>query len=89
MPRPKRTASASKWPSSARLAGARRAGRWTEGMVAESTKRRGYSPVPTLPALAGRIVDSADVSDRFARDVRRTLADMWADSHYGTMADLL
>jgi len=62
---------------------------WTEGMIAEFTKRRGYSPVPYLPALTGKVVESADVSDRFTWDFRRTLADMWADNHYGTMADLL
>ena len=62
---------------------------WTERMIEEFTKRRGYSPVPYLPALTGKVVDTAEVSDRFTWDFRRTLADMWADNHYGTMADLL
>ena len=38
-----------------------------------------------LPVLAGRVVGSADVSDRFLWDFRRTLADMFADNFYGTM----
>ncbi len=34
-------------------------------------------------------MESADASDRFLWDFRRTLADLWADAHYGTMADKL
>ena len=62
---------------------------WTEEMVGEFRKRRGYDPTPFLPALAGRIVETADVSDRFLWDFRRTLADLFADNHWGTMADML
>ncbi len=62
---------------------------WTDEMIAEFQKRRGYDPTPYLPALSGRVVDSAEVTDRFLWDFRRTLADLFADNHYGTMADLL
>ncbi|HEU5079139.1 MAG TPA: glycosyl hydrolase [Opitutaceae bacterium] len=62
---------------------------WTDRMLPEFVRRRGYDPRPYLPALTGRIVESADVSDRFLWDFRRTLADMWADQHYGTMAEEL
>jgi hypothetical protein len=62
---------------------------WTEDMIGEFRRRRGYDPTPYLAALTGRIVESADISDRFLWDFRRTLADMWADYHYGVMADLL
>ncbi len=62
---------------------------WTDEMAAEFWKRRGYDPTPYLPALTGRVVDNADVSDRFLWDFRRTLADLWADNHYGTMAEKL
>ncbi len=62
---------------------------WTEEMLPEFRRRRGYDPLPYLPALTGEVVGSADVSDRFLWDFRRTLADMWADNHYGTMADEL
>jgi (4-O-methyl)-D-glucuronate---lignin esterase len=48
---------------------------WTEEMLVEFKRRRGYDPTPYLPALTGRIVISADVSDRFLWDFRRTLAD--------------
>jgi hypothetical protein len=62
---------------------------WTDAMADEFRRRRGYDPMPWLPALAGRVVESADASDRFLWDFRRTLADMWAEYHYGTMTDLL
>jgi len=62
---------------------------WTDEMLSEFRKRRGYDPKPYLPALTGRVVDSAEVSDRFLWDFRRTIADMIADNHYGTFAELL
>jgi hypothetical protein len=58
---------------------------WTDEMIAEFSRRRGYDPTPYLPVLAGHVVESADVSDRFLWDFRRTLADMFADNFYGTM----
>jgi hypothetical protein len=62
---------------------------WTDDMVAQFTQRRGYDPRPWLPVLAGRVVGSADASDRFLWDFRRTLADMYADEFYATMTDEL
>src|SRR5258707_8162147 len=62
---------------------------WTDEIAAEFQKRRGYNPTPYLPALTGHVVENADVSDRFLWDFRRTLADLWADAHYGTMSALL
>ena len=62
---------------------------WTDEIAAEFRRRRGYDPTPYLPVLTGRLVDNADVSDRFLWDFRRTLADLWADAHYGTMAEKL
>ncbi len=62
---------------------------WTDEMVSEFQARRGYDPRPYLPALLGRIVESTSVSDRFLWDFRRTLADMWADHHYGLLHELL
>ncbi len=58
---------------------------WTDEMIAQFQHRRGYDPTPYLPILAGRVVGSADVSDRFLWDFRRTLADMFAEEFYGTM----
>jgi hypothetical protein len=58
---------------------------WTDDMIPEFQKRRGYDPTPYLPVLAGRVVENADVSDRFLWDFRRTLADLYAGNFYGTM----
>src|SRR5687768_131952 len=60
---------------------------WTDGMIAEFSRRRGYDPTPFLPALAGRVVESADASDRFLWDFRRTLVDMFAEHHYGAATE--
>ena len=49
---------------------------WTDDMIAEFVKRRGYDPKPWLPVLTGRVVGSAADSDRFLWDFRRTLAEL-------------
>ncbi len=56
---------------------------WTDDMIAQFRARRGYDPMPWLPVLAGRVVDSAEASDRFLWDFRKTIADLIADEHYG------
>lgn len=56
---------------------------WTEGMLDEFARRRGYDARPWLPALAGWIVESAERTDRFLWDYRRTIAELLADAHYG------
>ncbi|HVU33584.1 MAG TPA: glycosyl hydrolase [Opitutaceae bacterium] len=61
---------------------------WTEEIVGRFRHYRGYDPVPYLPALAGYIVGSAEISDRFLYDYRRTVADCMADGHYGRFAEL-
>jgi hypothetical protein len=58
---------------------------WTDDMIAEFKQRRGYDPTPYLPVLAGHVVESAEVSDRFLWDFRRTMADLYAEQYYGTM----
>jgi len=55
---------------------------WTEEMASEFQKRRGYDLTPYLPVLTGRVIESAEVSDRFLWDFRRTIADLLADNHY-------
>jgi hypothetical protein len=62
---------------------------WTDIMPAEFKKRRGYDLIQYLPALTGRIVGSSTISDRFLWDFRRTLVDMIAENHYGTVTDFL
>jgi hypothetical protein len=62
---------------------------WTDEMPAEFKKRRGYDPLIFLPVLAGHVVESAEISDRFLWDFRRTLVDMFAENFYGTVTDFL
>lgn len=60
---------------------------WTESMTSEFKKRRGYDPIPYLPVLTGRIVESAEVSDRFLWDYRLTIADLLVDNHYAAITE--
>ena len=59
---------------------------WTEGFEKEFLKYRGYDPIPYLPVLAGKIIENREVSNRFLADLRKTLADLIAEKHYGTFA---
>ncbi len=61
---------------------------WTEELPQEFLKRRGYDMTAYLPVLSGRIVKSAEVSDRFLWDFRRTIADMLAENHYKALGDI-
>lgn len=62
------------------------AANWTDDILEQFARRRGYNPTPWLPALVGRVVESAVASDRFLWDFRRTLSDLIADSHYGELS---
>ena len=59
---------------------------WTENFKQEFIKRRGYDPVPYLPVIAGRILTSREVSDRFLADFRRTIGDL-VTAHFDRMAE--
>ncbi|AWI09583.1 glycosyl hydrolase [Ereboglobus luteus] len=55
---------------------------WTADILEQFQRLRGYDATPYLPVFAGRIVGSAEISDRFLHDYRRTVADLMADEHY-------
>lgn len=59
---------------------------WTGRMIEEFEQRRGYSLVPWMPALAGVVIESAEKTDRFLFDFRKTLSEMIADNLYGQIA---
>jgi len=61
---------------------------WTPGFGDEFIKRRGYDPMPYLPAVTGRVVESNEKTERFLWDFRRTVADLWAENYYGYFRDL-
>jgi hypothetical protein len=58
---------------------------WTDDMIADFTRLRGYDPHPWLPVLAGHIVESAKASDQFLWDLRKTIADLTSTEHYGQL----
>jgi len=62
---------------------------WTDDMIPEFTRRRGYDPRPWLPVLAGRVIESAQQSERFLWDFRKTLGDLLAEYHYDQINDIL
>ncbi|HEU5235390.1 MAG TPA: glycosyl hydrolase [Terriglobales bacterium] len=62
---------------------------WTDNMLAQFKKLRGYDPTPWLPVLTGRVVESAEQSDRFLWDFRKTIADLIATEHYGQLEETL
>lgn len=62
---------------------------WTDNMLNEFKKRRGYDMTPYMLCLAGRVVKNSDISDRFLWDFRRTLADMFAENHYAVLTEYL
>ena len=58
-------------------------------MMVEFKNRRGYDMLPWLPVLTGHIVGSAQASDRFLWDFRKTIADLIAENHYDQLTTLL
>jgi hypothetical protein len=59
---------------------------WTPKLLEQFQALRGYDARPWLPALTGVVVGSRAQSDAFLYDFRRTLADLHASQHYGTVA---
>ena len=61
---------------------------WTDDLIEEFTRKYGYDPTSWLPVLSGRIVASADQSNRFLWDLRRLIADRIAYDYVGGFRDL-
>jgi hypothetical protein len=55
---------------------------WTPGFEDAFRKQRGYDPLPYLPVIAGKIIESRDASNRFLADFRKTIAECVAENHY-------
>jgi hypothetical protein len=62
---------------------------WTEDMLEQFRRRRGYEATPWLAVVAGRVVETPTASDRFLWDFRQTLAELMAEAHYGQISDSL
>jgi hypothetical protein len=61
---------------------------WTDGFAEDFTKSYGYDPMPWMPVLSGRIVASAEQSNRFLWDMRRLIANRVAYDYVGGLRDL-
>ena len=61
---------------------------WTEEFPAAFAAKNGYAIWQFLPAMAGYVVDNAQVSNKFLLDLRRTIADLMTENYYGTFQDL-
>ena len=62
---------------------------WTDKMLDEFKVRRGYDARLWLPAMTGVVLGSTTETDRFLWDVRRTVAELIAENHYGSIATVL
>ena len=54
---------------------------WTDSMITEFTKRRGYDMIPWMPVLTGYIVESSEASERFLWDLRLTAQELIIENH--------
>lgn len=61
---------------------------WTDGFAAEFMERNGYNPIKLLPVFTGRVIDSAQTSDQFLWDLRRSVADMIAEYYVGGLREI-
>jgi len=61
---------------------------WTPNIVSEFEKRWGYSMIPYLPVLDGKIVENQDISKRFSFDYRKLLSDLIIENHYAKCVEI-
>ncbi|MFY0653946.1 MAG: hypothetical protein JXQ96_18035 [Cyclobacteriaceae bacterium] len=54
---------------------------WTEGIVEEFKKRRGYDPEPYFVTFTGRAVESVETTERFLWDLRKTCKELVLENH--------
>lgn len=62
---------------------------WTDSMMIEFKKHRGYEMLQWLPVLTGRVVESSEASDRFLWDFRKTIGDLTTEKHYDQLTAIL
>ena len=54
---------------------------WTEGIVDEFKKRRGYDPKFYFLAYTGRAIESIEITERFLWDLRQTCKELVLENH--------
>jgi hypothetical protein len=61
---------------------------WTDGFDKTFAEHNGYDPIPMLPVLTGRVIESAKDSDAFLSDLRRTVATLIAENYVGGLREI-
>jgi hypothetical protein len=61
---------------------------WTDELINEFKAVYNYDPVPYMPVMQGKVVGSADQSDRFLWDLRRLIADDVSYKYVGGLRDI-
>jgi hypothetical protein len=61
---------------------------WSQTFLMDFRRWRGYGAEPYLAALSGNIVGSAEITNRFLHDYRKTLADCVAENYFGRFTAL-
>jgi hypothetical protein len=61
---------------------------WTPAMFEEFRRRRGYELRPWLATWAGHTLESAEITERFRSDWKRTVTELFAENYYGHMTGL-
>jgi hypothetical protein len=60
---------------------------WTDELQSDFIEIYGYDPVPWLPVLSGKVIESVDQSNRFLWDLRRLIADFVAEKYTKGLRD--
>ena len=61
---------------------------WTKSIPEEFEKHRGYSLINWIPVLCGETIESAEFSDDFLYDFRKTLAELLEQNYYKHFSEL-
>ncbi|HEU4555415.1 MAG TPA: glycosyl hydrolase [Chitinophaga sp.] len=61
---------------------------WTDDLIPEFKNKYHYDPTPYIPVLQGKVVGSADRSDRFLWDLRRLIADDVSFNYVGGLREV-
>ena len=62
---------------------------WTPGFPEEFRRRHGYDMTGWMPALAGCVIGSRAMTDRFLHDYRQTISDLYVENHFAYFAQRL
>jgi hypothetical protein len=61
---------------------------WTPAFREDFQRLRGYDPLPYLPVMTGRVVDSLERSERFLWDLRQTISELLVQNYAGRFREL-